>query len=186
MKAKKCGAMATVAGVALTWLCLASGDGGLGAKDLGARDYDPGIFEAGAGQRSTPTRPQGEADFKTWLPRALSGDPHAAFRLGRAYAEGESRIEDFGEAARWFRLAAQAGHGPAQADLAMLYGKGLGVPQDYVWSYAWFAAAAENMAHGRARDQTIELRDMMAAFLSPEDRARAERLAAELTALSEK
>ncbi len=179
MKVKKCGAMATVAGVALTWLCLASGDGGLGAKD-----YEPRIFDAGAGQRLAPTGPQSETDFKAWLPRALSGDPHAAFRLGRAYAEGESRSEDFGEAARWFRRAAQAGHGPAQADLAMLYGKGLGVPQDYVWSYAWFAAAAGNMADGRARDQTLELRDMMAAFLSPEDRARAERLAAELKALT--
>ncbi len=170
MKVKKCAAAATAAGVALTWLCLASGDGGVIAAG----------YDAKAGQHLWSNESSSEVAFKTWLPRALAGDPHAAFRLGRAYAEGNGRSEDFGEAAHWFRQAAQAGHGPAQADLAMLYGKGLGVPQDYVWSYAWFAAAAENMAMGRERDQVAEMRDMMAAFLSPEERTRAQRLAAQL------
>ena len=170
MKTKRRGLAAALGGVAVVWLCLASGDGGLGAK--GPDPADAGLAPA--------TESWSEAEFEAWLPRALAGDPTAAFRLGRAYSEGPGRSEDFGEAARWFRKAAEAGHGPAQADLAMLYGKGLGVPQDYVWSYAWFAAAAENMVHGRAREQTLELRDMMAAFLSPDERARAERLAAQL------
>ena len=173
MKAKRRGLVAMFGGVAVMWLCLASGDGGLGAKGPGPADVD---LEPAAASWS-------EAEFEAWLPRALAGDPTAAFRLGRAYSEGSSRFEDFGEAARWFRKAAEAGHGPAQADLAALYGKGLGVPQDYVWSYAWFAAAAENMAYGRAREQTLELRDMMAAFLSPDQRARAERLAEQLKSL---
>lgn len=173
MNVKRCGAMATIGGIAVTWLCLASGDNGLGEESV----------PAGLGQEDSSVGSWSEAGVEVWLPRALAGDPNAAFQLGRAYVEGKSRREDFGEAAHWLRRAAQSGHGPAQADLARLYSKGLGVPQDYVWSYAWFAAAAENMSYGRARDQTLEMRDMMAAFLSPEDRARAKRLAAQLKEL---
>jgi TPR repeat protein len=170
MEAKRCGMAATIGGVAVTWLCLASSDDGQSA----GRD---GVVLAA----STPSFSAAqENDLKSWLSGALAGDPHAAFKLGRAYAEGSSRSEDYAEAARWLRRAAQSGHGAAQADLAMLYGKGLGVPQDYVWSYAWFAAAAANMPFGRARDQALELRDMMAAFLTPEQRPRAERLAKQL------
>ena len=169
MEAKRCGMAATIGGVALTWLCLASSDDG----QISGRE---GVVLASSTSSFSAVR---ENDLKSWLTGALAGDPHAAFRLGRAYAEGSSRSEDYAEAARWLRRAAQSGHGPAQADLAMLYGKGLGVPQ-YVWSYAWVAAAAANMPLGRARDQALELRDMMAAFLSPEQRSRAERLAKQL------
>jgi len=176
MNAKICGVTARIAGVAVTLLCLASGDGGLG---LAAADVGP------APSAEQPTS-LSKADFKRWLPQALAGDPQAAFKLGRAYSEGTGRWEDFSEAAHWFRRAAQAGHGQAQADLGLLYGKGLGVPQDYVWSYAWFAAAAANLGYGRARDQAVELRDMMAAFLSAEDRARADRLAEQLKELPDR
>ena len=177
MKAKRRGLAAALGGVAVMWLCLAVGDGGLGAKSP-----DPKAAGLGSAGLESVGAPSGDA-FHLWLPRALAGDPTAAFRLGRVYAQGSSRAEDFGEAARWFRKAAETGHGPAQAELGMLYGKGLGVPQDYVWSYAWFAAAADNMAYGRAREQSLELRDIMAAFLSPEERARAERLAEQLKSI---
>lgn len=174
MKAKRCGVAATLGGVAIAWLCLASGDGGFATQSAEATSAP------GSATGDSPTQSWSKAEFEVWLPRALAGDPRAAFMLGRSYAEGTSHREDFGEAARWFRKAAEAGHGPAQAGLARLYGKGLGVPQDYVWSYAWFAAAAENLARGSAREQTLELRDMMAAFLSPDQLLRAQRLAEQL------
>ena len=170
MNVKRCGVAATMGGVAVTWLCLASGDGGVRA----------GPAEYGFTPHTARTGALGGADLKSLLSDALAGDPKAAFQLGQAYTAGESHKADFAEAAYWLRRAAQAGHGPAQADLAMLYGKGRGVPQDYVWSYAWLAAAAQNMPDGRTRDQTLEMRDMMAAFLSPEQRPRAERLAKQL------
>jgi TPR repeat protein len=118
-------------------------------------------------------------EFAAWLPRALAGDREAAYRLAQVYARDADRWEDLTQAAHWFRKAAEAGHAPAQLGLATLYGKGLGVSQDYVRSYAWFAVAAETRDYGLARDQALELRDMMAAFLTPEQRAEAERLAAE-------
>lgn len=156
--------------VAVSWLCLGGYDGALGAA---APMTDPNGNSLSGAQ-------DGAAGFKILLPRALAGDSGAAYKIGRAYSEGQRHRADFAEAAHWFRKAARAGHAPAQADLAMLYGKGLGVPRDYVKAYAWFAVAAENGDYGLSGDQAGELRDMMAAFLTPAQRREAERLAAEL------
>jgi hypothetical protein len=114
--------------------------------------------------------------FRQWLPDALRGDAVAQFEIGRAFATGASRPEDLAEAARWYRLAADQGSARAQHDLAMLYTKGLGVPQDYVQAYVWFDLAATRFGEGRRHDQAAEMRDMMAAFLTPEQLAEAKRL----------
>lgn len=115
--------------------------------------------------------------FRRLLPRALGGDAAAQFQLGRAYVAGPRRPEDYAEAVHWFRAAAQRGHPRAQSDLAVLYGKGLGVPLDYVRAYAWFDVAATGFAHGWRREQALELRDMLAAFMTPAQRDEAGRLA---------
>lgn len=116
------------------------------------------------------------AAFRQWLPRALHGDAQAAHALGAAYASGAGRAEDYAEAARWFRKAAELGSPRARSDLAGLYAKGLGVAQDYVQAYVWFELAAAGFEHGLRRDQAIELHDMMAAFMTPDQRAEARRL----------
>jgi TPR repeat protein len=53
-----------------------------------------------------------------------------------AYRKGE-----FAEAARLFRLAADAGDPTAQDSLGVMYVNGEGVPQDYVEAYTWFNIA---------------------------------------------
>ena len=116
------------------------------------------------------------AAFRDWLPRAVEGDPQAQYELGRFFAQGPGRREDFAEAARWFRRAAEQNHARAQSELAMLYTKGLGVPQDYLRAYIWFDRAAEGFGYGLRREQALELRDMTGAFLTPEQRAAAERV----------
>ena len=163
-----------LAAVALGWLCLVGSvvaDGGAGERFI--------RLAAVGDDTERPDMPGGRSEFDTWVPRALAGDPEAAYRLGQVYVRGAGRKEDLIEAAHWFRKAAEAGHAPAQLGLATLYGKGKGVAQDYVQSYVWFAVAADNREYGLARDQALELRNMMAAFLTPEQRAEAERLAAE-------
>lgn len=123
--------------------------------------------------------------FRQWLPAALAGDAAAQYELGRAYADGAVTRADMAEAARWFRRAADRGSARAQNDLAMLYTKGLGVPQDYVQSYVWFDLAAARFATGRRHDQAAEMRDMMAAFLTPEQLSEAKRRSAEWQAQGE-
>jgi TPR repeat protein len=51
--------------------------------------------------------------------------------------------QDYGEAVRWFRLAAEQGHTGAQFRLGLAYGLGDGVPQDYGEAVRWFRLAAE-------------------------------------------
>jgi TPR repeat protein len=117
------------------------------------------------------------AAFRNWLPRALRGDSLAQFELGAAFSTGRSAPEDFAEAARWFKKAAQQGNPRAQNGLAILYSKGLGVRRDFTEAYIWWHLAAERFEHGLRREQAIELRDMVAAFMTPEQLVTAKRLA---------
>ena len=69
--------------------------------------------------------------------------------------------------------------------LAILYNKGLGVPQDYVQAYVWFDLAAIRFSAGQRHDQAAEMRDMMAAFLTPEQLSEAQRLSEDWQTKSE-
>ncbi|WP_425529990.1 tetratricopeptide repeat protein, partial [Stenotrophomonas maltophilia] len=64
--------------------------------------------------------------------------------LAVIYAEnpGPNGKPDFASAASWFRQAAEYGVRDSQYNLAVLYARGLGLSQDLVQSYAWFAASA--------------------------------------------
>ena len=115
--------------------------------------------------------------FRRFLPSALGGDATAQFEIGRTFVADALNAEDYTEAARWFRAAAEQGHPRAQSNLAVLYGKGLGVPQDYVRAYAWLDVAAAGFRYGARRDRVIEMRDMLAAFMTATQRDEARRLA---------
>ena len=46
--------------------------------------------------------------------------------------------EDDTEAVKWYRMAAEQGNGSAQLNLGYMYGKGVGVLEDYAQAYAWY------------------------------------------------
>lgn len=123
--------------------------------------------------------------FRQWLPAALAGDAAAQYELGSAYADGAVTVEDMAEAAHWYHQAADRGSIRAQRDLAILYHKGQGVPQDYVQAYVWFDLAAVRFGTGKRHDQAAEMRDMMAAFLTPEQLSDAKRQSKEWQTESE-
>jgi TPR repeat protein len=123
--------------------------------------------------------------LRPWLARALDGDPIAQYRVGRAFALEASGREDFVQAALWYRKAAEQGVAAAEQELAILYQKGVGVERDYVEAYLWYSLAADNFTPGLNREQALELRDMMAAFMAPEDLAEARRRLAEMQAGAE-
>jgi TPR repeat protein len=152
---------------------------GLGRVALGAGVYVAGIGEAGGDRNASAPAPAPAQVFRQWLPAALAGDAAAQYELGRVYADGAVTLEDLAEAARWYRQAASQGNARAQQDLAILYNKGAGVPQDYVQAYVWFDLAAVRFESGRRHDQAAEMRDMMAAFLTPEQLREAQRLSEE-------
>ena len=59
------------------------------------------------------------------------------------YATGRGVGQDDGEAVRWFRRAAEQGHGPSLTALAGRYFNGQGVPPDMTEGVRWYRMAAE-------------------------------------------
>jgi TPR repeat protein len=54
----------------------------------------------------------------------------AQYLLGEMHERGEGFPQDYLEAARWYRKAADGGHHKAQLTLGLMYADGRGVPQD--------------------------------------------------------
>lgn len=74
---------------------------------------------------------------------AEQGDAKAQMRMGIIYDNGlEGRLQDYAQAARWYRMAALQGLPEAQNNLAVLYKDGQGLPQDYAQAAHWFTLAA--------------------------------------------
>jgi TPR repeat protein len=58
-----------------------------------------------------------------WYTRsALKGDPHAQYRLGRAYERGLGTTADPVEACRWYMLASARGQSQAAESVSRLSG----------------------------------------------------------------
>lgn len=73
---------------------------------------------------------------------AEGGDPVALFLAGWLACSPPGTIApDPRRAARLFRAAAERGYGPAMLNLARLYIRGYGVPQDFVLGYMWLTLA---------------------------------------------
>jgi TPR repeat protein len=109
--------------------------------------------------------------------RAAAGDPEAQFTLGKNYEAGRSGLKkDYAEAANWYRKSAEQGNIYAQASLGILYHAGKGLPHDDVQAEMWFTISADH-APPNDRDTIAEMRDSVAAHLSPEQIAQARRLA---------
>ena len=51
--------------------------------------------------------------------------------------------QDYAEAVKGYRLAAEQGHARAQNNLGVMYEFGDGVPQNYAEAVKWFHLAAE-------------------------------------------
>ena len=77
---------------------------------------------------------------------AEAGNARAQHELGRHYYEGDDEggvTQDFSEAVKWYRLAAEQGNSDAQYSLGLCYQGGEGVPQDDSEAAKWFFKAAD-------------------------------------------
>ncbi|WP_052102780.1 tetratricopeptide repeat protein [Porphyromonas gulae] len=59
------------------------------------------------------------------------------------YNEGYGVSQDYSEAVKWYRKAAEQGNAHAQNNLGEMYEKGYGVSQDYSEAVKWYLKAAE-------------------------------------------
>ena len=79
----------------------------------------------------TTAMAQGEIIVERDFEMALYGDLDAQYNLGVRYENGLGVIQDYKNAATWYRLAAEQGHANAQYNLGAMYTNGQGVLQDY-------------------------------------------------------
>ena len=130
------------------------------------------MYEYGDGVRKD------NAEAVKWY-RMAANHGHAAARtyIGVRFLQGQGVPQDFAAAAKWFRLAAEQGWASAQMLLGSMYLEGQSVPQDYVLAHKWLNLSA---AQGElASDSVANLRDMVAARMTPADILKAQRLARE-------
>jgi len=94
------------------------------------------------------------------------------------YENGVGVGQDYAEAAKWYRRAAEQGDVDAARILGPAYYLGKWVPQDLVQSYFWLSVAASR-ASGDEYKQASEARDRIAGELTPEKLGEARRMTGE-------
>src|SRR5712691_7173441 len=121
-----------------------------------------------------------QGDFATamheLLPLAQHGHAAAQFYLRMRSIKGWGVPPDAAAAAQGSRRAASQGLAEAQYNLGMMYVRGEGVPQDLVEAYMWFHLAAAGSPAGGSHDKAVQVRDAVAAQLTPEQLAQAQAL----------
>ena len=119
--------------------------------------------------------PQDYAQALVWYRLAADqGFALAQTNLGTAYAKGEGVPQDYAQAFAWFRRAADQGDGVAQYSLGVMYVNGHGVPQDYVTAHTFY-----NLAGANGYEDARKARDNLAAMMTAEQIAEAQRRARE-------
>ena len=96
--------------------------------------------------------------------------------LGIAYGEGRGVMQDYQEALKWTRLAAEQGEATAQLYLGFMYEEGIRVPQDYQRAYMWSNIAASKRSYNAVL-RAIKQRDRIAKNLTPAKVIQAQKMA---------
>jgi hypothetical protein len=96
------------------------------------------------------------------------------------YDTGQGVPQDYAQAAVWYRKSADQGDDAAQFALGGMYEGGRGVPQNYVSAHMWFNLAASR-ANNATRSLAVEERDTVAAKMTLDQIAEAQRMAREWT-----
>jgi TPR repeat protein len=146
------------------------------AGDVRAQSLVGLMYYRGRGPRVDP------AEAVRWFRAAADGgDAAARFYLGVMFAEGRGVPQDYEQAAIWYQRAADLGDAQALYNLGLAYAQGEGVSQDNVTAHMLLnvAAARFPVADSRARSAAVSSRDVVAAKLTPEQLAEAQKLARE-------
>ena len=90
------------------------------------------------------------------------------------YGNGQGVAQDYKEAVKWYRLAAEQGYVAAQTSLGMMYGNGQGVAQDYVMAHMYW-----NIAGASGHEDAIKNRGIVEKNMTPSQIEKAQDLARE-------
>tara|TARA_B100000315_G_C14342024_1_gene480029 strand:+ start:332 stop:625 length:294 start_codon:yes stop_codon:yes gene_type:complete len=90
------------------------------------------------------------------------------------YGKGQGVSQDYKEAVRWYRKAAEQGLATAQSNLGLMYDRGTGVLNDNVRAHMWYnVAGANGLKTGADNRKSIETK------MTPAQIAEAQKLARE-------
>ena len=90
--------------------------------------------------------------FRSCSRKAQNGDALAQNTLGIMYASGQGTVQNYAEAAKWYRKAAEQGNATAQNNLGNKYYNGQGVEQNYSEAVKWYRKAADQ-GNAKAQNQ---------------------------------
>lgn len=143
---------------AVDWLRRAAGQGHPDAEFHVGQLYDFGFGVA-----------QDDRQALEWYRRAAGHNSASAQRaVGDFYRKGRGVVADASAAAHWYLRGADGDDLRAQYELGQSYFAGTGVARDYAGAYVWFSVAASQTPLIDNRKALIELRDIAAARMTPE------------------
>ena len=102
-----------------------------------------GIVAENTGEAESDNNIPGYGEYYELLHNAQNGDTDAQYYLGRMYHEGNGVSQDYAQAVRWFRMAAEQGHPRGQNNLGIAYINGDGVSVNLVNAESWIRRSAE-------------------------------------------
>jgi hypothetical protein len=110
--------------------------------------------------------------------KAEAGDSKAQAAVGWTYAHGNCIPQNYVEAAKWYRKAADQGHRGAQLNLGSLLLKGQGVEQDLTEAYKWIVLAKRPGPFGGyfVMDAATQFLPQLMALMSPDQIAEGQKL----------
>jgi TPR repeat protein len=124
--------------------------------------------------------PQDNARAVAWLRKAAEqGNAEGEGRLVEMYVDGQGVPQDYAQAIAWLRKGAAQGHSLSQDSLGFLYETGKGVPQDYVQAHMWYNLAASDAQDAVMSETASQMRDLVAAKMTPAQIAEAQKMARE-------
>lgn len=107
--------------------------------------------------------------FIYWYTKAAEqGDAEAQDLLGvHYYQNGEYVWQDNRKAFYWHSKAAEQGYASSYFYLGYFYGDGIGVPQNYIYSYAWYSLSVSNSSTEFDLNNYSRYRDEIAKKIVP-------------------
>ena len=99
--------------------------------------------------------------------------------LGIMYQHGHGTVQNYAEAVRWYRKAAEQGDPRAQFHLGVFHAKGEGIPQDDITAYKWTNIAGALAPPGKIRVTAAQIRNFLERRMSGSQITKSQRLARE-------
>ena len=120
----------------------------------------------------------GETKMERCYENAEAGDAESQYTIGIQFEKGQSGFQqDYSEAAKWYRKAAEQGHTGAQLYLGVFLAQGQGVEVDFVQAYKWIDLAKRGSKLDKIA--AVDCQKRLVALMTPNQITMGERLSRE-------